>query len=479
MRRYLQVSCSIFHPFLALFLLLVAGCTPHAPYRVPDPVIQTNSVNLASDPEHRDQVASHNVERHPEFTLGFVEFDDQGDFWSRTQVNTLQQVILDEAHRGDSQGVLMVVFIHGWKHNAAVCDENVACFREVLQSLYNLERLRAAESASPARRIVGVYAGWRGLSVTPFGLKELSFWTRKNTAHRVGGGQVLELLTSLEELRDRINATGDGNSKLISIGHSFGAAVTYSAVSNLFLERLTRSNVQAVDDGDRDVLANGFGDLVILVNPAFEASLYSGIHELSLARDDWSPRQPAALFVISSETDTATGKAFPIGRHLSTLFQRTRSPEQKAALTTSLGNYVPYRTHNAQKIPVETARGEHSRLLPDVIELTQGQARGAGDCQCSYIDTQILSDRDIQRYAERLTDYRLATDKRLGERQQYGGVEMRRVNEAIPPYLPFLVVGATDDIVTQHNGIYNQLFIDFMRAFLLEMDTRSESAVSP
>ena len=183
--------------------------------------------------------------------------------------------------------------------------------------------------------------------------------------------------------------------------------------------------------------------------------------------------------MISSETDTATGTAFPIGRSLSTLFQRTQSPEQRKALTTSLGNYDPYQTHAARKIPADTARGEPSQLLPDVVELAKGQARGAGDCQCSYIDTQTLSDRDIQRYADRLADYRLATDRQSGERQEYGGVELRRVNETIPSYLPFLVVGATDDIVTQHNGIYNQLFINFMRVFLLEMDARSESSISP
>ena len=218
---------------------------------------------------------------------------------------------------------------------------------------------------------------------------------------------------------------------------------------------------------------------MILVNPAFEASLYSGIHELSLARDEYSPRQPAVLFVISSETDTATKTAFPIGRSFSTLFQRTRSAEQKQALKTTLGNYEPYRTHTARQLSAEAARGERSQFLPDVIEFTQGEARGARDCLCRYIDTQILSDRDIQLYAERLAVDRRATRRRLGERQEYGGVEMQRVNADIPPYLPFLVVGATDDIVTQHNGIYNQLFIDFMRAFLLEMDERTESSESP
>lgn len=478
MYRHIQFGRSTFHALLAFVIFIAVGCTSHAPYRVPDPVIETNSVDIATDPEHRGKVATHSVERHPEFTLGFVEFDDQGDYWSRTQVDTLRQVIADEARRSAGHGVLMVVFVHGWKHNAAVCDENVACFREVLQSLYNLERLRSAESALPPRRIIGVYAGWRGLSVTPPGLKELSFWTRKNTAHRVGRGQILELLTTLEELRNRLNTAGEADSKLIIVGHSFGAAATYSAISSLFLERLTRSNMEA-DVGNGDSRADGFGDLVLLVNPAFEASLYSGMHELSLAHEAYSPRQPAVLFVISSETDTATGKAFPIGRSISTVFQRTRDSEQRKALKTSLGNYAPYRTHTAEKLPAEVTRGERLRFLPDVIEFTQGEARGASDCMCRYIDTQILSDRDIQQYAEVLAAERSSTDRRPGEREEYAGVRLQRVDETIPPYLPLLVTGVSDEIVTQHNGIYNQLFINFMRAFMLEMDERTGSSKDP
>jgi hypothetical protein len=197
------------------------------------------------------------------------------------------------------------------------------------------------------------------------------------------------------------------------------------------------------------------------------------MHELSLAREAYPPGQPAVLLVVSSETDSATGKAFPFGRSVSTVFQRTRDPAQREALTTSLGNYGPYRTHMAEKLPAPAARGGRAQLLPDVVELGQGEARGARDCMCPYIDTQILSDRDIRQYAAIRAAARNAAGKPPGEREDYAGVRLRRVNGNIPPYLPFLVAGAGNDIVTQHNGIYNQLFIDFIRAFMLEMDARA------
>jgi hypothetical protein len=197
----------------------------------------------------------------------------------------------------------------------------VACFREILESLYNLERLSAIQNGVPPRRIAGVYVGWRGKSITPPVLKELSFYARKSTAHRVGQGETLELFTRLEVLRDQTQRPDGARSKLILIGHSFGGAVVYSAVSHLFQERLVRSQEQGERDGT--ALVPGFGDLVLLVNPAFEAALYSGIHHLASTRSQYSPRQPALLFVAAAETDQATRVWFPIGRFFATLFQRT------------------------------------------------------------------------------------------------------------------------------------------------------------
>jgi len=74
------------------------------------------------------------------------------------------------------RGVLTVVFVHGWKHNASAEDENVASFRKLLPKVAKM---------TPTRRVIGVYVGWRGLSID-WGdwLTNISYWDRKATAEQ-------------------------------------------------------------------------------------------------------------------------------------------------------------------------------------------------------------------------------------------------------------------------------------------------------
>lgn len=456
---------------LALAILsLLGACTRHSAYRVPDTVIRTNTVDLASDPVHREDVAHHCIEDHERFSVGFVEFDDQGEFWSREQFNAVEQLVLDEADRAGTEGVLMITFVHGWKHNASVCDENVSCFREVLKSIYNLEQLSAMLTNTLPRRIVGIYVGWRGLSVTPPVLKELSFYSRKSTAHRVGRGQVLEVFTRLEDIRNRINQDGSGRSKLVVVGHSFGAALTYSALAGIFEERAARSNFDAAG-GHADARVAGFGDLVLLVNPAFEAARYTSIHQLSVSRDNYASSQPAVLMVVSSDTDTATKIFFPIGRFFSTLFKRTRDSTQKEALKTTIGNYEPYRTHSGRTAKARGADEEAPLFLDDVVELDDEAARGADDCQCRYIEVDVLTPSELQLYLST----KMPELANAAAQQQFADVILELANGDIDELNPFPVVRVTDEIVTAHNGIYNKTFIDFLRAYMLDMEKRANS----
>ena len=202
----------------------LVACTPKRAYRVPEKRIQTSIVEIRDSAVHRAEVERHSVEEHPDFALAFLEFDDRGHLWEPTQVESAERLILEEAGGEQGPGVVVVVFAHGWKHNASICDENVVCFREVLTGLDNLERVQAAASGYEPRRVVGVYLGWRGLSVKPRLLKELTFYKRKATAHRIGEGDVLGVFGRLEALRDRLNATAD-RSRLIIVGHSFGGAL--------------------------------------------------------------------------------------------------------------------------------------------------------------------------------------------------------------------------------------------------------------
>lgn len=430
---------------IAAGLVLLVSCTPHKPYRVPHESVSTSIEKIRDDAEHRMQVETHCIEEHSDFSLGFVEFDDQGDLWEPRQVDQLESMIREEVEHPESPGALVVVFVHGWKHDATVCDENVACFRELLKGLDNLERFQAFETGVEPRRVIGVYLGWRGKSVTPPVLKEFSFYARKATAHRVGEGRMVEVLTRLENLRDQSNAAG-GRSRLVVVGHSFGGAATFSALSNIFEERLAKG------PSEETSVIEGFGDLVVLVNPAFEAARYTSIHKQSIARGDFSENQPALLLVVTSESDSATKNAFPAGRTLATLFSRTQSKEQKKTLRTAVGHYLPYRTHFIEEIDAR------SSFLPDLVDIEEG-ARGPNDCVCRYIEVDSLTADDYAAQAGI-------------ERSGYAGADMRALPNTAPQFNPFPMAGTTDAVVSKHNGIYNRTFVDFLRTYILEMEER-------
>ena len=63
-----------------------------------------------------------------------------------------------------TQHAIIVTFVHGWKHNADYCDNNMCCFRDMLRQISKLDEHYSINE--PRRRVVGVYLGWRGLSLT-------------------------------------------------------------------------------------------------------------------------------------------------------------------------------------------------------------------------------------------------------------------------------------------------------------------------
>lgn len=285
------------------------------------------------------------------YMLGFIEFDDQGQLFDRQQLWAVMQKVEQTAADND---FIAVVFIHGWKHNAMSGDENIDEFRRALVRLSQAEHALSQQRGLKPRSIIGIYMGWRGLSLSWPVLKELTFWDRKSTAHKVGHGGVTETLNRLDVIR-QVNDLRhpDKRSRLIVVGHSFGGAVAYSAISQILESRFiaTSDNGGA---GAADVA--GFGNLVVLVNPAFEALLYSPLHDMSSERRHYGESQLPVLAVLTSEADKATKIAFPAGRWFTTLFQKERSEtnqfggksetiSQRGADITALGHFAPYQTH--------------------------------------------------------------------------------------------------------------------------------------
>ncbi len=333
--------------------LALAACAPLTQYRTnyalcatPLPVSETcerHSLQRVTDPEHAS----------PGYYLSFVEFDDQGQLFDRRQMQAAVDQLSEVAAKED---LLMVVFVHGWKHSAAPGDDNVETFRGVLRQLAIAERGLSQLTNKPPRQIAGVYVGWRGGSITVPVLKELTFWERKNTAHIVGHIGVTEMLSRLEAIKnDRDSMSPDGSrTRFVIVGHSFGGAVVNAALGQILQREFVRTRGPA---GQRTGIG-GVGNLVVLINPAFEALRFAPQSDMSAERGTYFPEQLPVLAVLTSEADWATKYAFSAGRWFSTFFEKEQEisrwnavlkQEQKIAEQqanrAAVGHFEPYRTH--------------------------------------------------------------------------------------------------------------------------------------
>jgi len=338
------------------------------------------------------------LEISEDFTLGFVEFDDQGWLWSRKQVDTLTNRLYAEQR---TNGLLIVVFVHGWMHNASPEDGNVMTFRKkMLRPLAKMESFVSEKQHRAKRRVVGVYVGWRGLSESlPF-LKFSTFWERKNAAERVGHGAVVELICELEKLRNhgnwqhrpQIENHQTMSTKLLIIGHSFGGDVVYSALAPILIQRM----IEHVDTGSDATAPDTVGDLVVLINPAFEAARFETLQRLGITRQ-FPPTRNCTLAVFTSKSDMATKIAFPAARMpLSSIFQGYRDSAQRAANQTALGHYDPYinfdlvipHKERAEEADDDTKSGERVLLLGDQIKNAQNKTNEDGAYRFTHCQLQ-------------------------------------------------------------------------------------------
>ena len=87
-----------------LVLAGLTGCTtPNRPLRTTTAPFAVTDAGLR-DPERRATFAPTSVEQFDDHTIVVVEFDDQGQFWDRRQVDALEAEILRQAGGADDPG---------------------------------------------------------------------------------------------------------------------------------------------------------------------------------------------------------------------------------------------------------------------------------------------------------------------------------------------------------------------------------------
>jgi len=471
--------------------LAVADCASHEQYRKTAAPIPPIAV---ADLEHRNQVDNgqggkecseklfrgRSIEKFRAsngeiFTIGIIELSDDGHIKDVGQRDEVFRELKRVARGGDtasasSPGAVLVTFVHGWHHKAKVCDENLSCYRRVMQGL--VERKDDRANKGP---VFGIYVGWRGDSLHKY--TALSFYNRKAAAQHVGslGGRdlLLQIGATQKEL-DREVRTATGGQHFVNavtVGHSFGGALVYSAVEALEVsEYQTKHGVgyPSCNGGPKPV-REGIGDLVILVNPAFEAWRYRDFAKDLESAGNYSPEQRPILLTVASTADDAVGKAFPAGRLLWILWHPW-AWSTAAAQVTGLGHYAPYTTHQLvydgpQEKPVEPAKLTDPKQIADCDlqrEIDAGLARDT--CGCSY---PVLSAPSTVSNAGK-TDTPTALAQGAGSvhvLKNYD-VTLKPLSPSLDRHAPFIVASAPGNLISGHNDIYNPNFVLFLIGFI-------------
>lgn len=466
---------------LALAFVLLAACAgiEHRPWRL-------------GDQSGNDTAA---------YSLRFIEADDEGWFWDRQQALDAVDLIRAKVRE---RPTLVVTFVHGWHHSAECCDGNVEGFRRTLATLSALLNIRTGQDFN----IVGLYIGWRGQSL-PMPLDYFTFWGRKSAAERVGQNDMKEFLARLQQLYaqfrpdvaswrrapEREQEPEPEQSHflgMVTIGHSFGAQVLLKAVAGSLEDRLQSvnpnpaylRNAPIVDGPQLSYNVLGHGDLMVLINPAVEASQYHRLYILSQGLK-YSQLQTPIILTLSAENDKSRHRLFTFGRMLGEFFGGKPHKQDEVERTVerqALGVYPGHVTH---------------RLVPlrNDVELVATSETGAdrdcrngGSCEFEWrrwrddtrapeatcrFDTDDAATIDFSRTTicndvklERLTADIIAGWEE--DPSRYGNPQ---------DYQPLIVARASSEIIDDHSGIFTTPLLEFLAPYITAIELKSQANV--
>ena len=555
--KFVRRSISIL-ALAACLAAIISSCSSLAPHRT----LINDQLNCAPINPHVDPLAddSFGLTRDPAcarlireispgvaqesspYSLHFAEFDDQGLLYPTSADNGFADQQMEQFldyvrataqkrdERGEERRLAVIVFVHGWKHDARGDDSNVRWFRALLAKFADVE----THSTCP-RKIVGLYAGWHGnATALPDIAANLTFWARKSAAEQIAEGQIRELFGRLRSIQNIDNADWNGDvertwrtassttavhdpgcrkkMRLLVIGHSFGGLIVYNALSQSLIrdisdlhERILHAESAASREGAvpalrRDPMLEREGDLIVAINPANQAARYVPLWRAARSARPRSYHAP--LFVsITSGDDWATRYAFPAARFFSTLsnhYPSASNGERNATLYT-MGQdqeYVDYTLNtlaNLNEDPAYAQIGadadcESLRYAADFskrynleIDRLDKLARALtvrpdANCLTRFPPAACNSTNADTESAEPLFPRRFCiaplADRNGSTRDADVAIALRPHKE-VNLNSPIWNVYTSKPVLNDHSDLLNPILIDFLRQ-LYEEGTRSE-----
>ena len=521
MTRTLTTSAAV---ALAASTLLAAGCVRQNRFRfVPSRTAcfpeSATAPQVDGPPDQRPSLDC----RHTQYKMAFIEFDERGKMYDPQQDAAARKLIALEKARARDGKIITVVYIHGWKNNAAEAapgdkPKDVEKFQGALLELgYRAEQTARAEGRQ-AVPVVGVYLAWRGKTLMgPSWFTFVSLWSRRNTANNIGDGP--DLGGVLDRIIDLTNA-GNDTSRVLLIGHSFGARVLEHAIES--------KQIKLYDAAADGGVVRPRVDLVLYVNSANDSRLSLGhvqtlrdarltVHHPDFKPDDCTAtpdpgagvdldaraahcRDYPLLVAITSKGDSATKYLLPIANTLNgdSLIPdlkkqlpplppannfADRTPSAGTVRKVAAGHFEFLQSHVAREIacpPLVSPSPEKAPTIEATIDAAVRQAvaealgkpeEEAARRKREAEETTRRRAADLARFQRALHPVCAANDKdcrfvfrTLGDTPSCYQVDRRGPVEGRPPFneTPFWIMSVEPTVIKDHGDIWNVSFVEML-----------------
>jgi hypothetical protein len=212
----------------------------------------------------------------------------------------------------------VVVFIHGWRHDASIGDGNVGDLRVYAAhaARFLADRCDLGDARYCKANVTAVFIGWRGARSDELWLTRhlgvIGSWIADFTAvftlfdrKPVSEAIAPSALAAIRAIQDTLGMSKpvvnglppDNPNRLLILGHSLGGNMLAVALKDQVIKKVMRHTPGTY-------MLPPLGDLVVLINPASEAANWTAIQ-----RAVWD-RIPMATAERASLADFATGHNF-------------------------------------------------------------------------------------------------------------------------------------------------------------------------